>query len=478
MFHVIPTMALAFCALAGGAGPASAQSPGNPGGRETAAVVVEGTVREIFRSPRQNRADFLVEIEVTRSELGRLSAEVRRGTIPAPGDPVYVHIVQGASSESKQPGRADLPAEQSRIRAYLSPRQEGGWQGAGGDWYETTAGATSGQGRNNPPPPATPGENNAPSSSPSRERGILSRLGIRAEQVRASGRLVLKIIDVLPNTPAQRAGLEPGDAIIGINGGFITDLDRLSETLTRGGPIATLAVLNVRNGETASVKIDVGPMAESPAPQQRPDASPATTPRRTLGVKTETVRSQLRKALRVTEVEPGSVAEMAGIEKGDVIVEANGVATEDVQQLEAAVQQSGATLTLKVSDSRTGRIVPVEVHLESSRKPRGPTTAPIPSPETAPAPTGGAVTSRSLGIMAEAGTADLLPVVKVVRVESGSPAERAGIEPGDAIVGLNDKVIFAPDLLDEALKSAGSSFTLTILDVKTGKKTPVKVSLR
>ena len=44
-------------------------------------------------------------------------------------------------------------------------------------------------------------------------------------------------------------------------------------------------------------------------------------------------------------------------------------------------------------------------------------------------------------------------------------------------MGLNDKVIFAPDLLDEALKNAGNSFTLSILDVKTGRKTPVKINL-
>jgi serine protease Do len=73
---------------------------------------------------------------------------------------------------------------------------------------------------------------------------------------------------------------------------------------------------------------------------------------------------------------------------------------------------------------------------------------------------------------------DLLPVVKVVQVVPGSPAEKAGIEPGDAIVGLNDKVIFAPDLLDEALKTAGNSFTLNVLDVKTGKKTPVKINVQ
>jgi S1-C subfamily serine protease len=70
-----------------------------------------------------------------------------------------------------------------------------------------------------------------------------------------------------------------------------------------------------------------------------------------------------------------------------------------------------------------------------------------------------------------------LPVVKVVKVASGSAAEKAGLEVGDAITEVDDKVIFAPDLLEAALGKVGSTFTLTVLDLKTGKKTPVKVTL-
>ena len=198
-------------------------------------------------------------------------------------------------------------------------------------------------------------------------------------------------------------------------------------------------------------------------------------PGRVLGVKTEAVRLGLRTtALRVTEVQPGSPAEKAGIEKGDVIVQANGTPTGDVQQLNAAVQASGPVLTLTVRDTRTGKDVPVQVELGGAPSNVPPGTTPAPTP---PLGGGGQVSARALGITTEAGTADLLPVVKVVQVQPGSPAEKAGIEPGDAIVGLNDKVIFAPDLLDEALKNAGNAFTLSILDVKTGRKTPVKINL-
>ncbi len=186
-------------------------------------------------------------------------------------------------------------------------------------------------------------------------------------------------------------------------------------------------------------------------------------------------------AVRVTEVQEGSPAAKAGIEKGDVILEADGVAASEPTKLDAAVQKSGAVLTLKVFDPRSRREVPVQVHFEAAGSvPQGTSPAPgnIPQPAPVPVPGSGSSSARAIGIIAEAGTADLLPVVKVVQVVPGSPAEKAGIETGDAIVGLNDKVIFAPDLLDEALKTAGNSFTLNVLDVKTGKKTPVKINVQ
>ena len=201
-------------------------------------------------------------------------------------------------------------------------------------------------------------------------------------------------------------------------------------------------------------------------------------PTRSLGVKTEQVRLGLRTtAVRVTEVQEGSPAAKAGIEPGDVILAADNVPTDSAEQLNAAVQKSGPVLTLKVFDPRTRREVAVQVHLDAVAAAPADAPAPAPTPTNpTPAPGSGTTSARALGIVAEAGTADLLPVVKVVQVVPGSPAEKAGIEAGDAIVGLNDKVVFAPDLLDEALKTAGNSFTLSVLDVKTGKKTPVKIN--
>jgi S1-C subfamily serine protease len=460
--------------------------------KEGASIIVDGVVREVFRSPRQTHVDYVVQIDVARSEYGRAPADTRRVQAPAPGDQVYVHVFQlaaGSQGRVGTTGHTAIPGERSQVRAYLYPRPQGGWDGAFPDWFDQTSTIGSNRGQHDPEPPVesapAPLPTPAPapstrSSAPLADGSILQRLGLRAEQVQVSGRLVLKVIDVVPDGPAAKSGIEPGDALIGINGGFITDLEQLSATILKGGPAAKFTVLDIRTGKTTPVSVDVSGLIAAEVAEHRPAPAPSPIPTRVLGVKTEQVRLGFRTtALRVTEVKEGSPAAKAGIERGDVILEANGTPTNDPVQLEAVVQKSEPVMTLKVLDPRTRREVPVQVHFGAVAV-GPPVDRPVPRDAPAPVPASGTsvASARAMGLVVEAGTADLLPVVKVVQVIAGSPAEKAGIEPGDAIVGLNDKVIFAPDLLDEALKTAGNSFTLNVLDVKTGKKTPVKISLQ
>jgi S1-C subfamily serine protease len=468
--------------------------------KEGASIIVDGVVREVFHSHRQNLTDFVVQIDVARSEYGRAPADPRRVQAPAPGDQIYIHVFQPSADPHRSTAAAHnaIPAERSQVRAYLYPRQQGGWEGAFPDWFDATRVPQLDRGPSDPEPPAeaatapapvpapthAPAPAPAPSSSSVATTGsILQKLGIRAEQIQVSGRLVLKVIDLVPDGPAAKAGIEVDDTLIGINGGFITDLDQLAATIQKGGPVATMAVLDHRTNQTQPVKVDVSGIIAAQAPQTPQPAPTPAPPARTLGVKLEQVRLGLRTtAVRVTEVQEGSPAAKAGIEPGDVLLSADGTPAETPDQFIAVVQKSGPVLNLKVFDPRTRREVPVQVHFEAvAAAPTGSAPAPENVPQSAPAPTptpsSGPTSARALGIVAEAGTADLLPVVKVVQVVPGSPAEKAGIEPGDAIVGLNDKVVFAPELLDEALRTAGTAFTLNVLDVKTGKKTPVKINI-
>ena len=108
--------------------------------KEGASIIVDGVVREVFRSPRQSRVDFVVQIEVNRSEYGRAPADPRRVQAPAPGDQIYVHVFQPSAGDQARPGAGHtaIPAERSHVRAYLYPRPQGGWDGAFPDWFDQT----------------------------------------------------------------------------------------------------------------------------------------------------------------------------------------------------------------------------------------------------------------------------------------------------------------------------------------------------
>lgn len=67
--------------------------------------------------------------------------------------------------------------------------------------------------------------------------------------------------------------------------------------------------------------------------------------------------------VRVTDVDFGSPAERFGLERGDVIVRANGRAVRDLAVIENAARDNRGNLELEVIDVRSGRSVTQEVYL-------------------------------------------------------------------------------------------------------------------
>ncbi len=102
---------------------ASAQQPVRtaPG---DAPLVVDGVVRQVFRSARPGRTDFLVEIEVQRSEAKRLPAGTSRIDYPGPGESVYVHVFQrtdAAGQTVRGDGYTSIPEDGRRCVRILPP---------------------------------------------------------------------------------------------------------------------------------------------------------------------------------------------------------------------------------------------------------------------------------------------------------------------------------------------------------------------
>lgn len=426
----------------------------DPATKTDAALVIDGNVRQVFRSPRAERAEFLIQIEVQRCDARKNVRATARAAIPAPGDVAYIHVAESAGGEVK------VPSEGAAIRAFINARERGGWEGVTGDWFEPRAEA-AGSG-------AAPGTATTP-SQPLAPAG----LGMTAEALWVKERTALRVTSVERGGAAQKAGLEVGDVIVGANNAPVTSLQQIEE-LARKAEVITLVVVDVNTGQGATVELRGGstPTAATKPADAPPGtgAAPApTAPSRSLGISAEPVQLGSRTALKVLHVELGGAGAKAGLEPNDVLVAANGAALTSPEQLAAALRKSGTTLTLTVRDSRTGKDTPVEVKFADAKA-----TGPLPDNVPVPAPSERA--KGKLGVVTEFSFYDSEAAVKITEVEAGSAGARAGLQPGLIIIEANGKPMLHPNNLKD-LERAGGVIKLGVVDPRTGRKANVEVNL-
>jgi serine protease Do len=192
-------------------------------------------------------------------------------------------------------------------------------------------------------------------------------LGVSAETVTVGQRTAMKVVAVQPDSPGQKAGLEPGDVIVAANGVPITGAEALSAVVRKSGPTLTLTVRDIRNGKDTPVEVKLG--GEEPGSVTSSPATPSapTGAGRRLGAVTELAFYDVDPAVKVTEVEPGGAAAQAGIEAGDVIIEANGSPVMHPKELDEAVRKSGPTLKLMVVGAGSRQKTAVLVKLGAQR---------------------------------------------------------------------------------------------------------------
>ncbi|MBI1348375.1 Do family serine endopeptidase [bacterium] len=172
---------------------------------------------------------------------------------------------------------------------------------------------------------------------------------------------------VMPDSPADKAGLEPGDVILSLNGEKVANppaLQGVVEQLQIGKSYDLNVVRNGKN-ETLKVQIDAMPakfMAQS-------DDSQSTSPETksqfdNLGLQLDSLTPGLAKQLGltnsrgviVTEVSEDGVAAAAGVSNGDIIERVGTTSVNTVEEFEAAVKslslKEGIVLHLRNQDGK------------------------------------------------------------------------------------------------------------------------------
>jgi serine protease Do len=143
--------------------------------------------------------------------------------------------------------------------------------------------------------------------------------------------------NVLPDSPAAKAGIEQGDVIVGFAGEKVVDRASFRLKVATSEPSKPYPLVYVREGKERKTSIVPAPAEkvvfeiekESPS-VERPGkpAEPAKTTISDFGLDVQPLTSELAKplglpadskGLLVTSVKDGSPAEAAGIQEGDVI---------------------------------------------------------------------------------------------------------------------------------------------------------------
>ncbi|MEM6903050.1 MAG: site-2 protease family protein, partial [Pseudomonadota bacterium] len=128
-----------------------------------------------------------------------------------------------------------------------------------------------------------------------------------------------RISGVVPDTPAEAAGLQAGDTVISVDGRAIDRFETLQQMIRINAGSEVDLVIN-RNGEEILLPL-------TPAVRIIDDGFGGKGQIGVMGVYGPTAPA------RIGEIEPGSRAEAAGLEPGDLIVEADGALVQNAREL-------------------------------------------------------------------------------------------------------------------------------------------------
>ena len=145
----------------------------------------------------------------------------------------------------------------------------------------------------------------------------------------ASGAIIAQ---VSPDSPAAKAGLKSGDVIDALNGRKIADGSALQVAVSQDQPGKTIQLGILRNGQPMTLSLTVGEYHKAATELVENEGGPGGSNTGKLGVAVDDLNQDARQQLQVSaevkgaavaQVRPGSPAEDAGLQPGDVVVEVN-----------------------------------------------------------------------------------------------------------------------------------------------------------
>lgn len=191
-----------------------------------------------------------------------------------------------------------------------------------------------------------------------------------------SGALIAHIV---PDSPAAKAGLQKGEVILRYNDQPVAGVQQVGRMVRESvaGQFIPLLLVSTQGKRTVQVRIEEVRPPRPPRPPRISTVEPLDfdIPRpvmvvrsRALGATLEALDGQLAQffgtasGVLVREVGDGSAAAQAGLQAGDVVVEADGEPIRHPDQLRRTLnQRSGDSVELRILRDRNSRVVKVQI---------------------------------------------------------------------------------------------------------------------
>ena len=163
--------------------------------------------------------------------------------------------------------------------------------------------------------------------------------------------------DVSKNGPADKAGLQSGDIVVEYDGKHMNDMNQLRNSVAATKPGTRVKVEIVREGQTLTKTVEVGELEAEGVIATGHESS------EDLGFAVQTLTPDLASRLGldadeqgvvVTGVEPASLADRAGIQVKDVIIDVGGEHVTDLGSFHDAMAQQDLSRGVRIQVKTEG----------------------------------------------------------------------------------------------------------------------------
>jgi serine protease Do len=179
-----------------------------------------------------------------------------------------------------------------------------------------------------------------------------------ADSLDLQGRQGVLVAQITEDSPADKGGLRQGDLIVRYQGKAVDDAGGFRNRISLTPPDTRAELVVVRGGREKTMQVRIGRLEDQVALEQEVSTAAADE----LGINVQGMTAELAEKLGarpgegvvVTRVRRGSVASMAGIEPGSVILQVNKQPVNTAGQFASLVNTAGEARRVLLLVSRRG----------------------------------------------------------------------------------------------------------------------------